>query len=141
MGIPIPYDFNIHLKCWHSIQDCDDSFHCNVLVFTVHEKSITRKLERNNMVFVFQTYTGSILLSVNTYQDLPIYTPEEILRYKDKKIGELPPHIFTMADNAYSNMKIYLKDQCVIIRQGCPKSGLRAKNGPRNNFNWPAASS
>lgn len=46
---------------------------------------------------------------------LPIYTNNEIRRYKDKKIGELPPHIFAIGDNAYSNMKRFKQDQCVII--------------------------
>ena len=65
---------------------------------------------------LFQTYTGSILVAVNPYEILNIYTTEQINTYRDKKIGELPPHIFAIADNSYSNMKRYQHDQCVIIR-------------------------
>ncbi len=57
-------------------------------------------------------------MAVNPYQILPIYTAEQIQLYKDKRIGELPPHIFAVADNAYNNMKRFARDQCVIIRSG-----------------------
>ncbi|XP_055971810.1 unconventional myosin-VIIa isoform X1 [Sorex fumeus] len=102
-----------HIKPMHptSVHGVEDMIRLGDL----NEAGILRNLLIRYRDHLIYTYTGSILVAVNPYQLLSIYSPEHIRQYTNKKIGEMPPHIFAIADNCYFNMKRNGRDQCCII--------------------------
>lgn len=61
------------------------------------------------------TYIGSILISVNPFKFFPIYNPKYVRMYQSRRLGDLPPHIFAIADAAYHKMLQDKHNQCIVI--------------------------
>ncbi|KAK9410712.1 myosin-IIIb, partial [Crotalus adamanteus] len=61
------------------------------------------------------TYVGDILIALNPFQNLSIYSPQFSKLYHGVKRSSNPPHIFATADAAYQGMITFNKDQCIII--------------------------
>ncbi|XP_061861375.1 unconventional myosin-VIIb [Colius striatus] len=105
---------NMHMVCLmhpSSVQGVEDMIRLGDL----NEAGMVHNLLIRHQEHKIYTYTGSILVAVNPYQLLPIYTVDQIRLYCNKRIGELPPHVFAIADNCYFNMKRNKRDQCCVI--------------------------
>ncbi|XP_034083134.1 unconventional myosin-Ib isoform X6 [Gymnodraco acuticeps] len=61
------------------------------------------------------TYIGSVVISMNPYRSLPIFTPEKVEEYRNRNFYELSPHIYALADEAYRSLRDQDKDQCILI--------------------------
>ncbi|KAG1754947.1 P-loop containing nucleoside triphosphate hydrolase protein [Suillus paluster] len=85
------------------------------LLTTIDNDSINDNLKKRWTGGEIYTYIGSVLISVNPFKDLGIYTDETLQKYKGKNRLEVPPHVFSIAESAYYNMNAYHENQCVII--------------------------
>ncbi|XP_017838584.1 unconventional myosin-Va isoform X1 [Drosophila busckii] len=54
---------------------------------------------------IIYTYCGIILVAINPYADLPLYGPNIIRAYRGHAMGELEPHIFALAEEAYNKLE------------------------------------
>ncbi|XP_054452712.1 unconventional myosin-VIIa-like [Anoplopoma fimbria] len=79
------------------------------------EAGLLRNLLLRHKRGIIYTYTGSVLVAVNPYQDFPLYSGEQVQLYHGRKLGELPPHIFAIAESCYCSMTRHLRNQCCII--------------------------
>ncbi|XP_068143632.1 LOW QUALITY PROTEIN: myosin-VIIa [Drosophila tropicalis] len=101
------------LKAMHitSQEDVEDM----ITLGDLQEYTILRNLQTRYAKKLIYTYTGSMLVAINPYQILPIYTHREIQLYRNKMLSELPPHIFAISDNAFQRLQRHKENQCVVI--------------------------
>ncbi|KAG8784321.1 class II myosin [Serendipita sp. 397] len=85
------------------------------LLTTISNEAINDNLQKRWTNGEIYTYIGAVLISVNPFRDLGIYTDETVNRYKGKNRLEMPPHVFAIAEGSYYNMQAYKENQCVII--------------------------
>lgn len=70
-----------------------------------------RERARRDMIY---TNVGSILISVNPYQMLPIYTPSVMEQYR-RQYPNLPPHPFCIADQCFRALFEDKKNQSILV--------------------------
>ncbi|XP_068434504.1 unconventional myosin-XV [Clinocottus analis] len=88
----------------------------------MHEEAVLMNLKKRFERELIYTNIGSILVSVNPYKMYNIYGTDMVLLYKGCALGENPPHLFAIANAAYSKM-IDAKHNQVIIISGESGSG------------------
>ena len=81
----------------------------------VSNEAINENLKRRFEAGEIYTYIGHVLVSVNPFRDLGIYTDAVLDSYRGRNRLEVPPHVFAVAESSYYNMKAYKDNQCVII--------------------------
>ncbi|XP_067843858.1 unconventional myosin-Ib isoform X3 [Heptranchias perlo] len=87
----------------------------SVLLEPLTEDTFLENLKKRFDHSEIYTYIGSVVISVNPYRHLPVYTPEKVEEYRNRNFYELSPHIYALADEAYRSLRDQDKDQCILI--------------------------
>eukprot|EP01121_Diplochlamys_sp_Union-15-3_P016857 TRINITY_DN5813_c0_g3_i1.p1 TRINITY_DN5813_c0_g3~~TRINITY_DN5813_c0_g3_i1.p1 ORF type:complete len:168 (-),score=28.61 TRINITY_DN5813_c0_g3_i1:28-504(-) len=70
----------------------------------LHEPAVLMNLKTRYLNDMIYTYSGPILIALNPYKKLRLYTDALIKQYCGKPLGKLQPHIYAIAENAYRSM-------------------------------------
>ncbi|KAG7316964.1 hypothetical protein KOW79_019262 [Hemibagrus wyckioides] len=81
----------------------------------LNEASVLDNLRSRYTHMRIYTYSGLFCVTVNPYKWLPIYGAKVAQMYKGKKRSEVPPHLFSISDNAYHDMMMEQENQSLLI--------------------------
>ncbi|XP_053973288.1 myosin-IIIb-like isoform X2 [Hylaeus volcanicus] len=79
------------------------------------EDGIVEQLQHRYEQGQIYTYIGDILVAVNPFTNLGLYTGIEQKRYKGQARSDNPPHIFAVADAAYQALLHQRQNQAIVI--------------------------
>lgn len=82
---------------------------------SLSEKAIVEQLMRRYDGGQIYTYIGDILVAVNPFSDLGLYSSQHQRRYMGKIRSENPPHIFAVADAAHQALVHQRQNQAIVI--------------------------
>jgi myosin V len=87
----------------------------------LHEPAILYCLERRYNMSDIYTYTGPILIAVNPFKRVNLYTPQilemyynlGLLKSQGIEASPLPPHVYAIADASYRSMMLMSSSHAV----------------------------
>ncbi|XP_060692585.1 myosin-7-like [Hemiscyllium ocellatum] len=85
------------------------------MLTNLNEASVLSNLRRRYSNWMIYTYSGLFCVTVNPYKWLPVYSAPVVAAYKGKRRSEAPPHIYSIADNAYNDMVRNRENQSMLI--------------------------
>ncbi|XP_041734564.1 unconventional myosin-Va isoform X2 [Coregonus clupeaformis] len=82
----------------------------------LHEPAVLHNLKvrfvESKMIY---TYCGIVLVAINPYESIPIYDHDIINAYSGQNMGDMDPHIFAVAEEAYKQMARDQRNQSIIV--------------------------
>ncbi|XP_047377112.1 myosin-IIIa [Sciurus carolinensis] len=102
---------NLNRSLISHLKDVDDLATLEVL----DENTVSEQLEKCYSRDQIYIYVGDILIALNPFQSLGLYSTKHSKLYIGAKRNANPPHVFAIADLGYQSMVTYNSDQCIVI--------------------------
>ncbi|KAI9187712.1 Myosin type-2 heavy chain 1 [Blastocladiella emersonii ATCC 22665] len=81
----------------------------------LHEPAVLHNIRTRYSQHNIYTYSGIVLIAMNPFQRVQLYTPDVVRAYSGKRRGELEPHLFAVAEDAFRGMIRDKKNQSIIV--------------------------
>uniref|UniRef100_A0A1W7RA59 Myosin heavy chain, muscle n=1 Tax=Hadrurus spadix TaxID=141984 RepID=A0A1W7RA59_9SCOR len=92
-------------------EKCEDMSNLTYL----NDASVLYNLRERYVAKLIYTYSGLFCVAINPYKRYPIYGERAVAIYKGRRRTEVPPHLFAIADGAYSAMLTNRENQSMLI--------------------------
>ncbi|KAL7673070.1 hypothetical protein ACOME3_007940 [Neoechinorhynchus agilis] len=93
---------------YENSEDMADLTHLN-------DASVLHNLRSRYSLNLIYTYSGLFCVTVNPYQNLPIYGFDVMTAYREAARSSRPPHIYAVTDNTYTSMLREKENQSILI--------------------------
>nr|XP_034326517.1 myosin-I heavy chain isoform X5 [Crassostrea gigas] len=86
-----------------------------IVISEIDENGIAVNLKTRYTKDQIYTFTGSILVAVNPYKDIPIYDQKDVAQFNGKKLSQVEPHVFAISEAAFQSLHSSQQNQSCII--------------------------
>ncbi|KAJ2077608.1 Myosin type-2 heavy chain 1 [Coemansia sp. RSA 988] len=100
------------LLCNPPILDCTPDL---TTLSYLHEPAVLYNLRRRYERRDIYTYSGVVLVAMNPFYPVSLYSPEHMARYAKAEHHAADPHLFAIAENAYRGMVQDQRNQTIIV--------------------------
>eukprot|EP00035_Acanthoeca_spectabilis_P040063 m.67090 g.67090 ORF g.67090 m.67090 type:complete len:1274 (+) comp9847_c0_seq3:175-3996(+) len=87
----------------------------NTQLMFLNDPSLLFNVKQRYDADLMYTYTANILIAVNPYHEIPIYGDAFIQQYSGASLGTLPPHVFALANRAFTALRATGSSQAMVV--------------------------
>ncbi|ORZ15681.1 P-loop containing nucleoside triphosphate hydrolase protein [Absidia repens] len=81
----------------------------------LNEPGVLNTIRTRYMQRLIYTYSGIVLIAMNPFDRVALYDPDIVQQYSGKRRGELDPHLFAIAEDAYRCMIREQSNQTIVV--------------------------